>query len=1386
MKKMNLSFLSKALLLVATMVSFSFLNGCKEDDAPFLSLSAEKLVVGQDAQLLTIDVYTNASLWQAVSDAPWIEVLAGTGKYKGEFQISIERNSTTEERTGHVTVTGGGLSTTLTVVQTPVAADLALSTNSVSFTKAAGQHTVTVYCNNSWTVSSSHPDWCTTSVASGDASHNMFDIMVAANATGKDRVAVVSVTTIANGQGQIKTVSVFQSGSDNILVIAPEEASVNFMTNTVTMTVTANCDWDVTPSVDWLTIGGATSYSGTGNEALTIEVASNETGLERTGTITARSLTPGEQIVRTFTVKQSADEFYLDVLSEPVIVNSTAHNGADAIEVGVSTNVEWSVRSTAATWCTVTKNATDDGAIIEVAANATDAERTATLIFTTTAAGTKIEKTLTVTQTATKNFFEILSVNPLMVEADGTIPGMTTPIVSFNTNADWTVSAQGNTWLTPGANSGTSSDVEVGMTIMANTTPDTRSCILTFTTTTAGNKVTKTITVTQKGLQNNLTVDAPANVELPSAAVAAYPTTPYAIAASGVVTVTSTSPTWLIPTFTTAVGGGTLTFELTENTGATRTATIDITSTLGTNIVRKTITVTQLGADAPFVTPASASIEISHEAAATGTVTVNSNCLSISASTGSNWLTIDPVDQTNLSGDKDGYAPISFSATTANNGSQQRTATIVVEGRSAAGDIIQKEVAVIQKAGASPYIIPLTSSLTVAPAAADPAGTFGVETNMVDPNPLMTAATNVPWLTATVDAAGTTVTLVTTQDNPNTASRTAIVTLTATLNGQTAQKEVTVIQAGSDANFLNVEAPDAINFAAAAPAANPIYEITVPATATVTAVSNSTDWLTVVNADETELEIALTENTGAPRTGTITVRSTMGSNVVSKVITVNQAGSDNAYLIVAGDVEIEAANGSTGVVAVTTNIATATDISVNTGATWLTGTYAAATGITVTATSDNNTAATRVATVTVTGTMNGQTIQKTFKATQLSNAVPNLILSGDVEIAAANGSTGVVDVTTNITTATDISVNTGVSWLTGTYAAATGITVTATSANTAEAARTANVTVTATLNGQTIQKTFKATQVGTPVVPGVINFLTLAAPSTVTIDAATATAFSYGFTAATGTAVDAFSSDASWLTADINGTDLEITPTANTTANTRTATAYITSILDGDQITKSVTVTQLGTGVVLANSLEILTSGPIQTDNTVKLANTAEGMGISFISNSSWKISSPDSWITLPGTTTGAVSTDIQHIYVGVTANASARREGTLLIETTSATGNKVIRAIKIVQSDQPSSTSTGADGHFLTFAAPEQITVTGNNAPVGTFNYFSNDDASVTYYKSVTWLTVNQDNTAKTITIECSGQPGNGETRTGVVAIVSARNGGEIVRTFQVNQSKP
>jgi endo-1,4-beta-xylanase len=221
----------------------SFVSGSTTNT---LTVSPPTLSVASAAGSSTVTVTSNTS-WTVSDDQTWITTSATSGSNNGSFTVSVAANTGTTNRTGTVTVVGGGITRTISVTQSGATVNsLTVSPTSLSVASAAGSSTITITSNTSWTVSDDQT-WITTSVTSG-ANNGSFSVTVIANTGTTNRNGVVTVA----GGGISRTISVTQSGV----------GVTNF-----TITASAGTGGTITPS-------GSISVASGGSATFTIAASS--------------------------------------------------------------------------------------------------------------------------------------------------------------------------------------------------------------------------------------------------------------------------------------------------------------------------------------------------------------------------------------------------------------------------------------------------------------------------------------------------------------------------------------------------------------------------------------------------------------------------------------------------------------------------------------------------------------------------------------------------------------------------------------------------------------------------------------------------------------------------------------------------------------------------------------------------------------------------------------------------------------------------------------------------------------------------------------------------------------------------------------------------------
>ena len=445
---------------------------------------------------LALAVTANAP-WTATSNQSFVTIVSGaSGSGNGTVIYNVAANSG-PPRSGTITVTGTGLTATLTINQ-PAAPVISLNATAVQV-GFGGQSalTVGVTANVAWTATSNQPFVTISSGASGSGNGTIV-YNVAPN-SGPIRTATISVT----GSGQTGTLTVTQAasppgpGPSPSIALGSTTVQVVFSgQSALTTSVTANVAWTATSNQPFVIITSGTS--GSGNGTIAYDVAAN-TGPIRTATITVT----GSGQTAPLTVNQAA------VPPPPapsIALNPTTASvgfaGQQGLTTAVTANVAWTATSNQS-FVTITSAASAPGngtITYNVAANS-GAARTATITVT----GSGQTATLTVNQAAAPPPAPSIALNPTTASVGfAGQQGLTTAVTA---NVAWTATSNQSFVTITGGASATGNGT-ITYDVAANN----------------GAARTATITVTGSGQTATLTVNQAA-APPPAPAIAIDPTT---------------------------------------------------------------------------------------------------------------------------------------------------------------------------------------------------------------------------------------------------------------------------------------------------------------------------------------------------------------------------------------------------------------------------------------------------------------------------------------------------------------------------------------------------------------------------------------------------------------------------------------------------------------------------------------------------------------------------------------------------------------------------------------------------------------------------------------------------------------------------------------------
>ncbi|MDR0559749.1 MAG: leucine-rich repeat protein [Prevotellaceae bacterium] len=264
--------------------------------AVMLSVLPDSCTFSANGGTTTITITSNQS-WTVQNNASWLIVSQTGGSNNGTFTITATTNTSASQRSANITVTGGGITRTITVYQAP-AVMLSVLPDSCTFSANGGTTTITVTSNQSWTVQN-NASWLTVSQTGGG--HNGIlitdttNITAAANTSTSQRNATVTIT----GGGITRTILVHQApaamlsfSSDSSMYIFGADGGT-----TSAISVVSNQTWTVSVSNTWLAVSRT---EGSNNGIFTITAAKNTSIVD---TLFGYVFVTGGGITKTITVQ---------------------------------------------------------------------------------------------------------------------------------------------------------------------------------------------------------------------------------------------------------------------------------------------------------------------------------------------------------------------------------------------------------------------------------------------------------------------------------------------------------------------------------------------------------------------------------------------------------------------------------------------------------------------------------------------------------------------------------------------------------------------------------------------------------------------------------------------------------------------------------------------------------------------------------------------------------------------------------------------------------------------------------------------------------------------------------------------------------------------------
>jgi len=597
--------------------------------APTLTVSDSEFRVPSSMGFEEFDVFSNGD-WTATSNDSWITITdpaGGNGTMDASVDFDFDANPTTNERTGTITVEGGGLTRTVTVIQDGMSLDLTVSPEVILLVNpSSATRLVKVTTSANW-LAVSNDSWIQIITPTGGmgSGNEDLDLNIEENTSIDDRIGTVTVTL--EGTTISRTITVDQAGAAAVLTVSDDDLNVNALSGFEMVGIMSNKDWTATSSDSWISI---TPDAGSGDGTMRIDYTENTDLNGRNGTVTLSA--QGCPDV-TISVTQEGADAVLSVDNTIFSVNAPA--GMETLEI--MSNKNWTIVSNDA-WINnlSTSNGSNDGTVnFNYDENTDVVSRMGTM--TLSAAGCA-DITITVQQNAAGVIFTVSDTDFNVDPSSGN------ESVTITSNLDWTVKVS-EPWLlvNPLMGSGTAT---IMIDYTQNMSLDTRIGMVTVCATGQPDQV---ITIRQAGVAPTLSFN-------PDRIIADQ------AGGSETVTVTSntewsfkTTATWITFDPDSGFENGTVSVNYTENPDLTeRTAIITVCSP---DLPDQTIEVTQSGragnlsvtpSNIPGVDAAGATETFVITADVDWTVKSTVNWLSFSPESGSGNETITVTVNTNI------------------------------------------------------------------------------------------------------------------------------------------------------------------------------------------------------------------------------------------------------------------------------------------------------------------------------------------------------------------------------------------------------------------------------------------------------------------------------------------------------------------------------------------------------------------------------------------------------------------------------------------------------------------------------------------------------------------------------------------------------------------
>jgi len=241
----------------------------------YLAVTPTAIVKPHTSGSFSVQVSSNIS-WGVSESCTWLSCSPTNGSNNGTFTVTYDENTSQNSRTGIITVSGSGLSETVTLTQNGTTYYLSVDPISSVVGPQADNFQVQVTSNINWQVVN-NCSWINCSPENG-TNNGSFTVNIDENPNQEIRTGNISVS----GNGELATITVVQQGIDYFITASPTHLELSWNAGSSDQfSITSNVFWNLSNWPNWLDVS---CISGQGDATITV-TANSDTEYVRTATL---------------------------------------------------------------------------------------------------------------------------------------------------------------------------------------------------------------------------------------------------------------------------------------------------------------------------------------------------------------------------------------------------------------------------------------------------------------------------------------------------------------------------------------------------------------------------------------------------------------------------------------------------------------------------------------------------------------------------------------------------------------------------------------------------------------------------------------------------------------------------------------------------------------------------------------------------------------------------------------------------------------------------------------------------------------------------------------------------------------------------------------------